>query len=200
MARNTARNWKGKGGIEQTEELELPSGNVCLVRRVGPEVFLSQGLLPDSLTAEVERAVHGKKGLPPSTLKKMATDPNQIADMMLMMDRILCFAVVDPKVKMPPSCVKKLMQMTKDSSHEIVCGEYANHARHTDRENIAFHEYEPGSRDPDILYADEVVLDDKVFIMNFVVGGTRDFDKFRQEREGIMASISTGEDVEGKAE
>jgi len=197
--RSTAQNWKGKATPSgETEELELPSGNVCLIRRVGPEVFLSMGFLPDSLTAEVERAVKSKKGLPPSALQNLASDPKQLGDLMEMMDRILCFAVVDPKVEMPPRCETGIPGAKVGQTEP--CNEYAMHERHVNPLHENTHAFNAAPRKENVLYADQVDLEDKMFIMNVTVGGTRDYERFRKERESVMAGISARKNVGKKTE
>lgn len=51
-------------------------------------------------------------------------------------------------------------------------------------------------RDPDAVYVDEVDDEDKTFIFNFIVGGTRDIEQFRQETQGRLGSLSAGQDVQ----
>ena len=55
-------------------------------------------------------------------------------------------------------------------------------------------------RDPAALYVDEVDFDDKQFIFQWVVGGTRDLEKFRAEQAASLESIRRGAAVESKAE
>lgn len=50
-------------------------------------------------------------------------------------------------------------------------------------------------RDPETLYADDVDLDDKMFIFQFVVGGTRDIEQFRKQSEELLGGIPTVQNV-----
>jgi len=45
-------------------------------------------------------------------------------------------------------------------------------------------------RDPNILYVDEVDIEDKMFIFNYAVGGTSDVDSFRKELTSVMDDVS----------
>lgn len=45
------------------------------------------------------------------------------------------------------------------------------------------------ARDQSKLYADEVDMDDKVFIFQFAVGGTKDLEKFRQEQTAMLDRV-----------
>lgn len=47
-------------------------------------------------------------------------------------------------------------------------------------------------RDPEQLYADEVAMEDKLFIFQYGVGGTKDLEKFRTEQASALESLSTG--------
>jgi hypothetical protein len=183
VAPTAASAWKTNA---QIEDVELPSGNVARVRRVGPEVFLSQGLIPDSLTAIVEKAVHSKRGLKPVQQKEIMDDPKQVGAALEMMDRVLCYAVVEPLVEMPPACEQ--------------CGEYNKDDVLAHKTGPEFtHRYIEAQRDDDVLYADVVSLDDKSFIMNYCLGGTRDLERFRKEFGAGLGSLGVVQDDEDQA-
>jgi hypothetical protein len=180
VAPTAASAWKTNALIE---DVELPSGNVARVRRVGPEVFLAQGLIPDSLTATVEKAVHSKRGLRPEQQKEIMDDPKQVGSALEMMDRVLCYAVVEPRVEMPPACE--------------ICGEYNKDDVAAHKTGPSFtHAYVEAQRFEDVLYADVVSLDDKAFIMNYCLGGTRDLARFRRELGTSMAGLGLVQDDE----
>lgn len=44
-------------------------------------------------------------------------------------------------------------------------------------------------RDEDKVYVDMVDIEDKFFIMQFVMGGVKDFEQFRQESEDAMVGV-----------
>jgi len=46
------------------------------------------------------------------------------------------------------------------------------------------------ARDPELLYVDEIDLDDKLFIFQYAVGGTRDLEPFRQATAGSVGPVS----------
>lgn len=46
-----------------------------------------------------------------------------------------------------------------------------------------------GERDEELLYVDQIDLEDKMFIMQFVLGGTRDLERFRSQQEAAMAGM-----------
>lgn len=55
-------------------------------------------------------------------------------------------------------------------------------------------------RDPDAIYADDVDQDDKMFIFQYVVGGTSDIATFREESAKLVGSVPTIQDVPLPAE
>lgn len=49
------------------------------------------------------------------------------------------------------------------------------------------------------LYVDEVDLDDRMFLMQWVVGGTSNLGKFRDEQEAVVGGLQPSEDMEREA-
>lgn len=194
----SATAWKASSS-NAVEELEVPSGNVALVRRVGPEAFLGTGIVPDTLTPLVDEAVRDKKGLPPEKVAAMLEDDlDTLPAMIDMMNRVVAYAVVQPKVQNVPECIAEVEIKKGKSVTKGVCGASVSEMVHRKDEDN-YHEFVEPERDPELLYADEVDLQDRVFIMNFAVGGTRDLARFRSEHSESMARISDEQDVAGKA-
>jgi hypothetical protein len=187
------REWK-KSSKAGKLDLALPSGNVALVRRLQPEAFLASGLIPDTLSDMVHKAIKTKKGLPPDAQKQIAEDPKKLVQALQMMDEVVCYVVVEPEVKMPPKCGVIM-------SGERLCDEYVEteDKRHTDPNNPDHHVFMEDARDEDTLYADEVSLEDKNFIFQFSLGGTADLERFRQEQRTGVANLSNRKAVPGKA-
>jgi hypothetical protein len=171
----SAREWKK---ATTGHELPLPSGNVCLVKRIGMEKLLESGIIPDSLSKivmeQIQRAQigpqdHKKKdqGLDDAALAKMLGDPNALANMMSSFDKVTAECVISPKVLWHRRPVRGDDGLPTDEVEDIPDDE----------------------RDPDVLYTDDVDQDDKMFIFNYVVGGTKDLEQFRQERLESVESI-----------
>lgn len=55
-------------------------------------------------------------------------------------------------------------------------------------------------RDPNALYVDELDLTDKMFIFQWVVGGTRDTERFREQSADAVAALADVADVDDSAE
>lgn len=173
--------WKGRIEVEGSD-LQLPSENVARVKQISPQAFITSGLLPDPLSNIVRKAINSKQGLKPADMKKVSDDPEMLGAALELFDRVLAFVMVEPRVSMPPTCE---------------CGVYYNvDARHKDQSLPNYHEYNEQPRDPQVLYADQVAMDDKVFIFNWCLGGTRDLEKFRSEQQAVVESVSDGEDVQ----
>lgn len=193
----SAAAWKSSSGIE---EVEVPSGNVALVKRVGPEAFLSSGIVPDTLTPLIDEAVRDKKGLPPAQVAKTLTDdPESLPAMIDMMNRVVAYAVIQPHVETVPDCIAVIKVKKGKTEVEETCGKTVSDKLHA-QGNEEGHRFIEGERDPDLLYADEVSLEDRVFIMNYAVGGTRDLARFRSEYGESVARVSDEQGLEDEAE
>jgi hypothetical protein len=89
----SASAWKAKSS--QGFELEVPSGNVALVRTVGMQAFLDKGLIPNSLR---EIAMESIKGKAAPELRIENLDEEQIINMMSLFDSVTVYCVIQPEV------------------------------------------------------------------------------------------------------
>lgn len=177
--------WKGKTEIAGTDLL-LPSGNVARVRRLSPAAFLTPGVIPDPLTEIVHKAIHDKSGLPPEKMAALSKDPEKIQASLELFDRVLAFVLVAPVAQMPPKCVHPI-------ADGEVCNEYYNvDGRHANPLLPEYHPYQEGPRDPNVLYCDTVILEDKIFVFQFSMGGTRDLETFRAKLSSNMGDLLNG--------
>lgn len=174
----SAAAWKGKRATGNIP-LELPSGNVCLVRTLGISELISEGLLADSLMPIVQEQIDRGTGRPPTGDHKKKSkkkdgdpgvgaeimrDPHRMAEMFDGIDKAL------PKIVAEPTLLYH--------RHEVEEGGLKTW------ETIPAEE-----RDEDALYTDVVDFEDKLFIFNFAVGGTADLETFRQESGEPLASL-----------
>ena len=58
---------------------------------------------------------------------------------------------------------------------------------------------DPTSRVAGVVYADQVEMEDKLFLFQFVVGGTRDLERFRQESADALGGLRELQEDEGDA-
>jgi hypothetical protein len=171
-----ASQWKTKARPEG-QDIPLPSGNVARVRSLAPDAFLSSGLIPQPLMPLIQKAIHTKKGLNPKDLERQlgGDDPTMLGTALELFDRVLSYCMMEPGIEMPPPCIH--------------CSEYANKPQHQDRAVDGYHRYVEGDRDKDILYADQVDMEDKMFIFQWALGGTNDLREFRDQLEaGVEAT------------
>lgn len=172
-----AKAWKK---INQTFDLELPSGNVCSVKRPGLEAFFRAGLIPNSLMSVMRKALSGQ-GIDDSTMQaEMGTvleDPQKLQDMFDLADSIMIYCVEQPIVR---------------------SGQYTE-ADQVD--GIILKDHKVGDDIPvavrrdDMVYDDDVEMEDKMFIFSWAVGGTSDVEQFRTEQDKHLESLSAGQNV-----
>lgn len=96
----SAKAWKQK--TSTGTPLVVPSGNTCLVRTPGMQVFIKQGLIPNSLMPIVQEAMN--KGRAPKNMD-FDTDknPELLNEMMDLMDAVTVYCVIEPKVEPAPA-------------------------------------------------------------------------------------------------
>lgn len=166
-----------------SEDVTVPSGQKCRVRRPGVKGLVAAGVLDhvDSLTKIVgEKHIQRAKGgrIDKIDVKDIVKNPEKVAEIIDVVDKVVCHVVVAPQLHRSPKCK--------------VC----------DRD-IDWHSYMPveGYHDPVVtleegkIYAFQVDMDDRMFILNFAVGGTRDLESFRSEREELLVGVEPGADV-----
>lgn len=189
-----------KSGPNNTEDLLLPSGEQVLAKRPGMQGLMRAGLLTglDSLTALVQtehvaKAASKKakgRGAPPTTAPtptpadalKLISEPGKLEEMLTMLSRVVKFCVVRPTVLLhfrdvedPRDGKSIAIELPQDEREVLV-----NAARLT----AEF------PKDP-VIFTDQVDIDDMMFIFNFAMGGTRDLERFREERDESLGSMES---------
>lgn len=180
LAPTPAASWAGGVKIEG-QAVPLPSGNVALVKQISPQAFLSSGMIPNPLLSIIRKSIQDKQGMNPASMKKITEDNELLVSTLELFDRVLCHIMVEPVVEMPPPCK--------------VCGKYANKSQHDPGVRDS-HTYTEDARDPNILYADIVQMDDKVFLFQWALGGTADLESFREEQRQVVGDVPDSEDVQ----
>lgn len=159
-------------GGEYAEDLEVPSGQLCRVRRPGAQGLLEAGVLHslDTLTAIVDQKhVKRVKGRGPNSQENieidadgLAKDPESLINVLHLVDRVVTYCVLEPKVEMTPDDVT--------------------------------------NRKQGVVYCDTIDLEDRMFIFNFAVGGTRSVERFRREGTVPVGSVEAVADDGGATE
>lgn len=146
----SAKEWKknaNSGG-----PLVVPSGNTAMVRNPGMQVFLAEGLVPNSLMGPIQAALNTGKAPTIQSYGDITSD--MMADMLKMTDAVCVYCVIEPK-----------LTSNRDAAGNII---------------------DVDDRDEELLYVDEVSIEDKMFIFQWAVGGTRDLESFRKSSaEGL---------------
>jgi hypothetical protein len=156
------------------EDLLLPSGGLVLARRPGLQGLMKAGILEnlDTLTAIVSTETIPKAEGRPTGAEAPKVTAEQITESLRVMDAIVTHCVIQPPL----------------------------HAVPTQDDLIAYNEAHPAEpkidvealRDPDLTYVDEVEIEDKTFITQFAMGGTRDLERFRAQSPLAVGSVPAG--------
>jgi hypothetical protein len=160
--------------------LPLPSGEVALVKRPGMEKLLSAGLMPDSLTPviqkQIESAQRGEEVTPENemndeVLQNVLQDPARVAEIFTSFDKITAMCVVEPKTR---------LHTWLPSDPEVLAGH-----------RTVGEEIDEDDRDEEILYTDEIDSMDKMFIFQYVVGGSSDLEQFRRQYGASLEGLES---------
>lgn len=167
-----ATSWGASTGTANApHDLEVPSGQVCLVRRPGVEGLLTAGVLQDidTLTALVGETIDSKTKKPGEAspapeidMNEILKNPERMTAVLHTVDRTICAVVVKPPIYMAPNDVTL--------------------------------------RKSGVIYTDMVDLTDKMFIFQYVVGGSADLESFRAELDEAVGSLDTEQGVEDPSE
>jgi hypothetical protein len=178
----------GSKWASQLSDLDLPSGEIAQVRRPGMQGLIKAGVLHsmDSLTGLVQSEVIPKaEGRPIVSSEDVMQDPEKLEAMLDQVDKIVLYVVVQPPLVKP-------VRMNTDENGDLILDRFKKPTPMLDAEGkeifLPFDE-----REAEVVYLDYVELEDKMFIMNFALGGTRDLEDFRKKSEEAMGSIPNGE-------
>lgn len=152
------------------ENVELPSGNTVTIRIPGMQSLMTQGVIPDSLMGLAQSAVDRGKNAAPvdSQVNAATTNPQQMRDALLAFDKIAAVTIIAPTTK---------LHLVATNEIDTATGERVMAQMSDD------------DRESDVLYTDEIEMEDKMFLFNVVVGGTRDLEAFRKESSEALARV-----------
>lgn len=181
----TARQWRSK----KPEPIELPSGNMASVRTASMEFFLASGFIPNSLKTmvqkQIQEVVHEENPREAQKMNeeiaKVLEDEDSLKDLIEMYDKIAIHCFIDPKLSDAP--------FEKDEDGNFI------HDEDGYRIPVDIDE-----RNQELLYVDEIEFEDKVFVFQLAVGGTKDIESFRQQQNQNLESVRASAEVGGEAE
>jgi hypothetical protein len=159
-----------------SEDLECPSGQVCLVRRIDPMQLLADGVLSksDMLTALVDQKHVSKKAKGGRNSAKSQEMSNEM---------VMKQALKDPKK----------MQELVDVVNAVTLATVIKPELHPVPEDEE-------DRIPGNVYIDSVDINDKMFIVQYAFAGHRDAAKFRRELQQSVERLADGEGVPEETE
>ena len=156
------------GGIQ-----ELPSGLTVKLRNPGGLMaFMDSKNIPNSLLAIIQRSLGQGKAPEPEELmqKDGEIDPEMLDGMKQMMDSVALRCIVKPHIE------PALTQEDLDDHNRQYPDDQID-----DLDDL---------RDDELLYIDEIPFDDKMYIFQWVSGGTRDLEEFRKGHEQGVADVA----------
>lgn len=156
------------------EDLTLPSGQVVLVRRPGMEGLIAAGVLKnmDALSALVN-TTHIRPKTGPGGRVEVA-EPTLDDVRALMQDEGALAEIITVVDKVVVHCV--IRPVLARTPNDVTL------------------------REPGVIYTDMVDLNDKMFLFNYVVGGTRDYESFRTGLHATLGGLESGQDLPSEAE
>lgn len=175
-----------KSSARKPVYLDLPSGNKCLAINKGLQVFMQEGVIPNALLPMVEAAISKGQGIPLKKQQEIAGDPEALGQVLQLCDSIVVSCVKSPRILPTPMAWIDDDPETPGHWYVVDVGD----------EGCVDKAGNPVVRDPELLYVDECEMDDKMFVMNWAMGGVKDAEKFREQYEAHVADISGGEGVE----
>lgn len=185
--------WAGAIDVLEGKLVELPSGNVARMRNVEPTTFLEGGFLPDPLTQIVREAINSQRGMRPQQVENMVSDPDQLIATMQTFDRVVAYVMVDPECRLRPDCVA--MILSDDGQSDVVCDLPWHDPIHQKAGTPNRHICKIGEREPNVLYVDQVSMEDKVFVFQWALGGTSNLEQFREEHRANVESLADSKGI-----
>lgn len=171
---------KKKASTDGLFDVDLPSGETCQAKRPGVPGLIELGLLDsfDDLTAFVQiehidpKTARGQKVSPEQARDAaiaIMKDPDKLAKMLHLVDRVVVGIVTQPIVWID--------YQQKDESDE------------------AWEKRQAKAQEDEAVAVRDIDLDDKMFLLNWAVGGTSDLKAFRQGSQELMGNLAASEAV-----
>lgn len=165
--------------------------NVCKVRRADPQALIAVGILDDfdSLTRltqlkidEIEQGDNPAKPSEAEQVKALAASKDDLLAGLAMIDKIVEYIVVEPKVVRP---------VRRDDYGVPLKVTAEVDGKPVEREIPLL----PIERDPEVLYTDDVDLEDRMFILSYAMDGSKDLESFRAGHEALVATVANGQEL-----
>jgi hypothetical protein len=183
VVKPTGKYTLGQKAAEEGFDITLPSGETCRARRPGVQGLIAMGLLDsfDSLTSLVQtehieaKTARGKTPakVDADQVQDMAAilmgDKDKLAKLLHMLDRVVAGIVIQPPVWID-------YQIDKEPDSE-------------------WEKRQVQAEESGAVAVRAVDLDDKLFLIQWAVGGSSDLAAFRQGSQELMGNLAGGEAV-----
>jgi hypothetical protein len=183
-------------GAETLMDLECPSGQTCQVRRPGITGLVKAGVLDsiDSLSSIVktDHIDRVERGVDPHVsaeeVAELARNKDGLLKALDLADTVACYCVVQPKLLPIPLVLNPVTREPELDDDMRPIEVPLEQRKRADDEGNPF------------IYVDQVELEDKMFILQFVVGGVTDLESFRTGLTETMGSVDAQPEVPMPAE
>lgn len=148
------------------EDVVMPSGDIALVRRPGIEGLIKEGILNE---VDGLTSIVSSEFLTEDTAGTKQVDGEKL---MRSPEDLMKVLMVADKVIIATVVLPRVTPVPADNEDGT-----------------------PAERDPEALYPDQIGLEDKMFIFNYVVGGSRDVASFREGSQAAVGVLPAGKAV-----
>jgi hypothetical protein len=181
---------------ETLMDLQCPSGQLCQVRRPGVAGLVKAGVLDslDSLSSLVktDHIDRVERGLDPHVsaeeVQALARNKDGLVKALALADKVAVYCVTQPKLSEIP-LVRNPVTGEPELDDDMLPMEIPLEGRVSLKTHT-----------PETVYVDQVDLGDKMFILQFVVGGVSDLESFREGLAQTVGGLDAKPDVPLSAE
>lgn len=169
------------GQLSPTEEITLPSGQTVIAKKLGMHEVLAAGLsseldilTPFVRSQHLQPQDHKAKGQADIDINEIMKDPKAISGLLLLVDRIVPEAVVQPEVR----------------CHYVVLEDGKTTKRIPE-----------GERESGVTYTDKLPFEDKMYIFQWTSGeGDLNPISFREESQRALADVADSQAVQSPSQ
>lgn len=182
MPSGNANVWASNQPTSGEEDLVLPSTQTCRARRVSIETLLEMGIVAeaDTLTPLVQQYTKDIQRGGPSSPKEtvideaaMMQDPETLKKIIFLADKSMPHIVISPRVAL--------------HFKETTVGKTTVTKAYTDAERAEIRETQP-----DIIFTDQIGLEDKMYLFEWALGGLAKMVTFRPGSQADVGSVGSG--------
>lgn len=169
--------WGSEDGVGQLHAVTCPSGQRAQILRPGVAGLMEADILHnlDGLTAMVEKHVNKARGKKPSDRKRKGSKPSDDID-------------VDGLMK-DTEALKDIMTVVNQAMVAFIVQPKV----HPDPEDIS-------DREDGKIYTAMIDLNDRLFLFNYMVGGSKDLTSFREGLAEAVGSLEAESELQHEAE